>query len=172
MWWRRSAICSTRPRPQKRNNVQGSRLKVQGNTPAWNLEPRTLNERQELFSLGAPFGRFFRVYGYSMTPTLHAGELVIVSERAYQTRPPQRGEIVAARPAAFGGRAFVKRIVGLPHERITFDGQEWCLGEGQFFLLGDHPDDSLDSRRFGPVTRTELIGPIRFRLWPWTRFYK
>ena len=140
MWWGRSARCSTRLRPRKRSNTT------------------------------APFARLLRVYGDSMAPTLRAGELVVVSERTYDTRPPQRGDIVAVRPAAFGGRAFVKRIAALPHERLTFDGREWRLGADEFFLLGDHPGDSLDSRTFGPVTRPDLIGPIHYRLWPWTIF--
>lgn len=114
--------------------------------------------------------RLLRVYGDSMTPTLNAGELVVVSERTYDTRPPQRGDIVAARPAAFGGRALVKRIAALPHERFAYEGREWHLGPDQFFLLSDHLDDSLDSRTLGPIPRTALIGPIRFRLWPWTKF--
>ena len=164
MWWRRSATCSTRLRLRRRSNntslgsgfgVQGSRHLPTTQSP----QPRAL------------FGRLLRVYGHSMAPTLKPGELIIINERAYDVHPPQRGDMVAARPAAFGGRAFVKRIAGLPHERVTLDGREWRLGADQFFLLGDQRDDGIDSRSFGPVTRTELIGPVRLRLWPWTVFY-
>ena len=111
-----------------------------------------------------------RVYGHSMSPLLNPGEVVVVSEGAYASRLPHRGEVVAARPASLGGRAFVKRVVGLPHERLTVDGREWQLGEEQFFLLGDQTADSVDSRIFGPVTREELIGPVRMRVWPWKVF--
>ena len=103
-----------------------------------------------------------------MEPTLSPGELVLIS-RAYEVRPPRRGEVVAARPASLGGRALVKRIVGLPHERITVGDAAWQLGEGEFFLLGDRPARSTDSRVFGPVRRGELVGPVRARLWPWKR---
>ena len=169
MWWRRSATCSTRLRLRRRssNTSISSRLKAQGSRQ---LPPRHLPPASSLKPRA--FLVLLRVCGHSMAPTLKPGELVLVSERTYDVRPPQRGDMVAARPAAFGGRAFVKRIAGLPQECVTLDGREWRLDADQFFLLGDHPDDSLDSRSFGPVTRTELIGPIRFRLWPWARFYK
>ena len=115
-------------------------------------------------------GRLLRVHGHSMKPALNPGELVVVGERGYDCRDPQRGEMVAARPASLGGRAVVKRVAGLPHERVQADEREWTLGEEQFFLLGDQRAHSHDSRVFGPVTREELIGPVRLRLWPWKWF--
>ncbi len=96
-----------------------------------------------------------------MAPVLNPGELVVVQEGAYASAPPRRGDIVAARPAALGGRACVKRVAGIPHERVRVGQQEWQLREGQFFLLGDRTEHSLDSRAFGPVRREELMGPVR-----------
>ena len=116
------------------------------------------------------FGRLMRIYGHSMSPLLNPGEIVLIRDGAYESRPPRRGEIVAARPASIGGKAFVKRVVGLPHERLTVDGREWQLHDEEFFLLGDQTEDSADSRIFGPVTRQELIGPVRMRVWPWKVF--
>ena len=107
-----------------------------------------------------------RVVGESMEPALRSGDLVLVNERSYQSRAPQRGELVAARPAACGGKALVKRIAGVPHDQLGVDGRRWQLAEDQFFLLGDQPDHSRDSRSFGPVHRDELIGPIVRRVWP------
>lgn len=112
-------------------------------------------------------GRLMRVYGHSMAPLLRPGELVVVGS-VKAARPLQRGDVVAARPSAFGGKAFVKRIVGLPHERVAVAGRSWALGEDEFFLLGDSPEHSLDSRMFGPVSRDEVIGRVRARVWPWT----
>ena len=65
------------------------------------------------------------------------------------------------------GRALVKRLIGLPYDRVEVDGRYWQLGEGQFFLLGDQLEQSTDSRRFGPVSQEELIGQVSLRLWPW-----
>ena len=111
--------------------------------------------------------RLMRIVGPSMSPTLNSGELVWVSPRAYRSRTPRRGELVAARPKASEGKALVKRIVGLPYDCIEMDGQRWQLGENEFFLLGDQRAASVDSRRFGSVTRDELIGPVWARVWPW-----
>ena len=120
-------------------------------------------------SLSSAFGRLMRVYGHSMAPLLHPGQLVLVQEDVYASRQPHRGEIIAARPHALGGQALVKRVTGLPHERVQVGDREWTLGEDEFFLLSDRQEHSLDSRIFGPVTRDELIGPVKARVWPWKR---
>ena len=113
------------------------------------------------------FGRrLMRIYGESMRPQLNPGELVVVDERAYRLHPPHRGDMVAARPTALEGHALVKRLVGLPYDRIELEGRTWQLGGGQFFLLGDQRADSVDSRAFGPVSRHELLGLVSRRLWP------
>lgn len=111
-----------------------------------------------------------RVYGHSMMPTLAPGALVFVREGVFGFREPRHGEIVAAAPTALGGKPFVKRIVGLPSERVTIGAQSWQLEENQFFLMGDQVEHSMDSRIFGPVSREELVGPVRLRLWPWKVF--
>ena len=105
-----------------------------------------------------------------MAPALNPGELVLVRDGEYRLREPRLGEIVAARPAGLGGRALLKRIAALPNTRVALEGREWRLGAEQFFLLGDHAEQSIDSRIFGPVARQELLGPVWARLWPWTVF--
>lgn len=112
-----------------------------------------------------------RIYGHSMAPLLQPGEVVFVRKGEFASRPPQRGDVVAVRPASLGGTALVKRVVGLPHERVSVGERVWQLEDNEFFLLGDQPNHSLDSRVFGPVTREELIGGVRARVWPsWRRF--
>jgi type IV secretory pathway protease TraF len=102
-----------------------------------------------------------RVTGRSMTPALRPGSLVMVNPRAFGRRLPRRHELVAARPRALDGRAVVKRLVGLPGESVQLEQRRWQLAADEFFLLGDRPEDSVDSRRFGPVSADELLGPVR-----------
>ena len=148
MWWQRSARCSRRPRPPRRSSARQT-------------SPQTFHFASFLR------GWLMRIEGRSMAPSLKPSDLVFVNERAYHLRPPQRGEVVAARPTALGGRALVKRLVGLPGEAVEIDGRSWELGAGQYFLLGDDRGLSVDSRRFGPVSRAELLGPVQARVWPW-----
>ena len=90
-----------------------------------------------------------RVQGGSMRPTLQPGHLVWVGA----SRHPQAGDIVAARPVACGGRAVIKRVAEMPHD-------------GEYVLLGDAPEESTDSRSFGPVAFEELLGVVTHRVWP------
>ena len=115
-------------------------------------------------------GRLMRIQGESMSPLLHDGQLVLVKDGVYLYRTPQKGEMVAARPASLGGKAVIKRVIGLPHEVVHIGSKEWCLAEEDFFIVGDQADDSLDSRSFGPVRRDELVGSVWF--WPWERIDK
>lgn len=47
-----------------------------------------------------------------------------------------------------------------------FFGQTWKVPEGAYFMLGDNRSDSCDSRRWGAVPRSGLIGPVIFTYWP------
>ncbi len=110
-----------------------------------------------------------RVHGRSMTPTLRPNDLILVQQRGFALRPPRRGDLVAISPSMLGGRAIVKRIIGLPKEVLTVEGREWRLMEKEFFVVGDRTDGSLDSRVLGPVRQQEMIGPVQARLWPFFR---
>ena len=182
MWWQRSATCSRRPRPRRRNSSAGfgthrafvqratCNVKRTADESPEHVTRCTLHEPQgfDVITGSLPRwlvpGRLMRVTGWSMAHTLRPGDLVWVG--TFRSSPPTLGELVAARPLRFGGRALVKRIAGVPHQQVHVAGASWRLGADQFFLLGDCPERSEDSRAFGPVGHGELIGPVRCRIWP------
>jgi signal peptidase I len=160
----------------------------------------------------------FRVDGLSMEPTLDTGQMLLVNrlvyvhfdaytlvdwlpaveherERiVYPLHPPQRGDIVVLHPPVDQGKPYIKRVIGLPGERISIhDGavyingerlqedylgslatswsgaigqQEITIGDGQVFVMGDNRGNSTDSRVFGAVDIDELIGKAWISYWP------
>ena len=128
-----------------------------------------------------------RVAGGSMRPTLEPGQRIAV---APLVRPPRRGDlVVVARSRSTGGLEVVKRVVGLPGERVrlaagelrvdgaavsepslagpaTAGDPELQLGPAQYLVLGDHRAASTDGRDFGPVGADALVGLVRFAYWP------
>jgi phage repressor protein C with HTH and peptisase S24 domain len=90
------------------------------------------------------------VRGASMTPTLRAGDRLLVRYGA-AVRP---GALVLARLA--DGTLAVKRAT---EPRETTRGPGW-------WLLSDNPDEGVDSRHRGPVAASDVLAVVRCRLWP------
>ncbi|MEK9659022.1 MAG: signal peptidase I [Chloroflexota bacterium] len=136
------------------------------------------------------FPRLLRVQGVSMAPALRPGQVILALPVRW---PPRRGDVVLAHMPGANGTLWVKRVIGLPGERVRVDGegthvngallpergvlawglqepgfpvQEWALGPCECLLLGDNRADSVDSRRHGPVPRAALAGRIGARVWP------
>ena len=129
-----------------------------------------------------------------MSPTFLDGDLLLVT-RGFSV--PVRGSVVLlnVRQTAMGSQFQVKRIVGLPGERIVFedglleiDGVRHSepylggmpatigtdrltcdVGEDECYVLGDNRAHSTDSRHYGPALRSEVMGVVRARLWPLVR---
>ena len=95
--------------------------------------------------------RRLRVTGDSMLPTLRAGDLVLVDERAYAAALPALGEIVVARHPYQRDLTIIKRMAGLTPEQA-------CM------LLSDNPRAGSDSRTFGAIPHTRIIGRVTSRI--------
>ena len=52
---------------------------------------------------------------------------------------------------------------------LKSEGEEFTVPEGQYFLMGDNTDNSLDCRFFGPVPRENLVGSPCLVWWPFSR---
>lgn len=138
----------------------------------------------------------FYVKGASMEPNFYDHQYLIIDEISYRFAPPARGDIVVFRYPNDPRQYFIKRVIGLPGERMKLsrgkiviytaahpDGapldessylgvlqtggeKDVKLGPEEYFLLGDNRPASLDSRVFGAVSRSFIVGRVWFRGWP------
>ena len=109
------------------------------------------------------------VEGESMSPGLQPGDWV-VAVRPLRVR---RGDIVVVEDPRTPGFELVKRVVALPGDWLEVadhheqgDAAGLVLGPDEYWVLGDAPERSTDSRTFGPVSRTAIRGVVRLRYWP------
>ena len=143
----------------------------------------------------------FYVGSGSMEPTLHGcqgctNDRVLINKLAYDFEGPERGDIVLLHDPEGGAEPLIKRVVGLPGDRIAVrHGKLFLNGKprkepyvvhracvrsmpltcsfgpvtvprGHVFMMGDNRASSYDSRFFGPVPEDSLIGEALFRFWP------
>jgi signal peptidase I len=101
------------------------------------------------------------VRGESMLPALLPGERVLVDTMAYRLGDPSARDVVLARHRERPGREMLKRVAGVPGDEI--DGR--VLGEGEYWLVGDSPEFSTDSRELGAYRREDIAGRAWFVYW-------
>jgi signal peptidase I len=132
----------------------------------------------------------FRIPSDSMAPTLLPGDRVLVDKRAYRGGGARRGDLAVFR-APRTGEILLKRIVALAGDTVgiedgvlVVDGRRppepyadpeaidsvyfgpVRVPAGAVFVLGDNRANSEDSRQFGAVPTSRLIGRVRARIWP------
>jgi signal peptidase I len=159
--------------------------------------------------------RNFKVDGSSMHPTLDGGQYLLVNKLVYlqvdtqrlsriipfwkvnrpseqfAIHPPKRGEVIVFRFPRDPSKDFVKRVIGLPGDRVelrqgtvyingaalaepyvTTPGESTrppiLLGEKQYYVLGDNRNGSNDSRIWGPVPEENVLGKVWLVYWPFT----
>lgn len=137
----------------------------------------------------------FIVSGESMFPTFHNGEYLIVDEISYRFHEPTRGDVIIFRYPKDPKRFFIKRIIGLPGEKLHIDengvvvsnteypngfkltepyaGEMTSLGQktitvpdDNYFVMGDNRPASSDSRVWGPLPKNLIVGKAWARLLP------
>ena len=81
-----------------------------------------------------------------MEPTLRAGQSVLVDAHAYRTARPSPGDVVVARHPEHAELWMIKRVQRLVDSRV--------------FVIGDRSDSSTDSRDFGPIPSTYILGRV------------
>ena len=90
--------------------------------------------------------RKFKILGHSMEPAIKYGNFVLVSSIPYYFSSPNKRDIVAFNHK---GKVLIKRIVRIQNE--------------DFYLEGDNKNDSLDSRSFGKVKKSDILGKIIYK---------
>ena len=135
-----------------------------------------------------------------MVPNFHDGDYIITNKIGTRLGEPQRGEVIILQNPRNNDQDFIKRIIGLPLEKIKIsegkvyingqpleepylpvelrtsggaflaNDEEITIPEGQYFVMGDNRGGSSDSREWGPIKKDLIIGQAWLRYWPPQKF--
>jgi signal peptidase I len=132
-----------------------------------------------------------RVDGLSMAPTLEDHDRLIVNKLVYELGDPRPGDIVMLYYPLNPEKMFVKRVIAKEGDTVRIvDGHvyvndiplrddyvpaefrshdDWgpqVVQQGYYFVMGDHRNNSSDSRHWGPVPKKYIVGKVKVRWWP------
>jgi signal peptidase I len=132
-----------------------------------------------------------RVDGLSMAPTLEDHDRLIVNKLVYEIGDPRPGDIVMLYYPLNPEKMFVKRVIAKEGDTVRIvDGHvdvngiplhddyvpqefrshdDWgpqVVQQGYYFVMGDHRNNSSDSRHWGPVPKKYIVGKVKVRWWP------
>ena len=136
------------------------------------------------------------VKGSSMEPNFHNNEFILTDKISYRFQNPKRGDVIIFRSPNNPDVDYIKRIIALPGEKVkakngyiyvdetklsekylndlTFlfptsklqNDIDIIVPQDEYFVLGDNRPHSSDSREFGPISRSSIIGKAFIRYWP------
>lgn len=132
-----------------------------------------------------------KVEGNSMQPNLEDQERIFINKFVYRLEAIEHGDVVVFRYPRDPSKSYIKRVVGVPGDRIRvaagrvyLNGQplredyvsgdgldlrsypEVTVPENSYYVMGDHRLMSNDSREFGPVHERFIYGKAVFVYWP------
>ena len=137
------------------------------------------------------FGLSTYVVGDSMEPSLYNGQRIFVDRLSYVFGGPKEGDVILFLPNGNqNAHYYVKRVVAVPGDKLKIldgilyvngktstlipekieeagiAGNEMILGKQEYFCIGDHPNESEDSRSadIGPIKSDTIIGKVWFHL--------
>lgn len=137
-----------------------------------------------------------QVKGASMDPTFNSGDYIFTSKITYKFRSYHRGDVIVFRSPKNPDIEYIKRVIALPKDTITVkdsdvfinnvkltesyiadrtnlweggflkNGESYTVPEDELFVMGDNRPRSSDSREFGPVPFSSVIGQVFYRYFP------
>lgn len=129
-----------------------------------------------------------RVENISMQPTLNEGELLVVYKLAYRFGEPHRGDIIVFHHNRQPPEDYIKRVIGLPGDQVRVENGQvyvngialnepyiaeapaytgvWEVPRDSLFVLGDNRNRSSDSRIWGFVPMSDVVGRAVLIYWP------
>jgi signal peptidase I len=137
-----------------------------------------------------------QVKGASMDPTFQSGDYIITSKITYKFKKIERGDVIVFHSPKNPSIEYIKRIIGLPGDKVMVKDNEvyvndqplpeiyisaktnlWdggFLKEGEavtvpdnyIFVMGDNRPRSSDSREFGPIPISSIVGTVIYRYFP------
>jgi signal peptidase I len=137
-----------------------------------------------------------KIKGTSMEPNFPDREFLLTDKLTYRFRQPERGEVVVFDAPGASGEEFIKRIIGLPGEKVSLknnqiyvndqrllesyisssvptkggafleEGGSVIVPTDEFFVLGDNREASSDSRTWGFVPKGKINGRAWLIYWP------
>ncbi|MBV8235720.1 MAG: signal peptidase I, partial [Acidimicrobiia bacterium] len=139
----------------------------------------------------------FYIPSPSMAPALVPGDRVLVSKLSYRLHDIHRGDIVVFKrpPHLEAGpevKDLVKRVIGLPGDTVEArDGEVIVNGTAltepyvpkgavttsvapthipahHYWVMGDNRSVSEDSRYFGSISQSLIVGRVFFQIWPFS----
>lgn len=131
-----------------------------------------------------------RVNGASMYPTLEDQDIMILDIISYKLSGLKRFDVAVINQ---GKELIIKRVIGLPGEKVeykdgvlyinekeiedpyltkdmTMEDVSITVPEGEYYVLGDNRQNSLDSRTFGTFSKKQILGKTDFIVFPFKRF--
>lgn len=105
--------------------------------------------------------QFCRIVTESMAPAVVPGDFVIIDKTYYKHNPPKKGDVILYRYPDDRSKLYIKRIGGLPGDTLKLQTGDVVVPHGHVFALGDNTVHSDDSRHYGPIPLTELLGKAR-----------
>lgn len=137
-----------------------------------------------------------QVKGASMEPSFKSGDYILTSRISYKFRRPNRGDVVVFKAPKNPDIEYIKRVIGLPGDKVVIqngdlsingivlnesyisartnlweggfirNGEQLIVPQDYIFVMGDNRPRSSDSREFGPVPISSIIGVVFFRYFP------